>query len=191
MNVTQNKALYLFGMTFSGNALGSLFVDGGNVYYDDCSGSLYGDKCTNSNAGTGSQKEFVINTVFVSGARQQVTLDCRLYAGTKLVLPNGDSALIPCPSGEFANLQSRSEASLPGELPEDWAYGSGLVLDLDQATGSQVSLSFVIPDGVSTDTLAILFWDGSQWVEVAGATQRGDRFETQVDHSGIFVLVSK
>jgi hypothetical protein len=177
VNAFQNKVLSLYGM----NWLGDVHTDGGRV-------STYLHGCDDPSR---RSKSLGINTVFVSAAQEPVALDCRLYAGTKLILPNGDSALIPCPSGEFANLRSLSEASLPGELPEGWAYGSGFVLDLDQTMGSQASLSFVIPDGMSADTLAILFWDGSQWVEVAGATQKGDRFEAQVDYPGTFVLVGK
>jgi hypothetical protein len=167
-------------MNFTGNGLGNIHTDGGlvNTFPNGC-----------DDPSQHPQQSLAINTVFVSAAQEPVTLDCRLYAGTKIILPNGDSALIPCPSGEFADLQGLSEASLPDELPEGWAYGSGLVLDLDEAAGSQVSLSFVIPDGMSADTLSILFWDGSQWVEVAGATQNSNRFEAQVDHPGTFVLV--
>jgi len=42
------------------------------------------------------------------------------------------------------------------------------------------------------DSLAILFWDGSSWVEVAGGHSTGDgRFEAGTNHTGTFVLVSK
>lgn len=185
VNAVQNRALYLFSMEFNGNALGSIHTDGGAVY--TYSGGCGADLSKHS---LGDQR-LPLNTVFVSGAQQPVALDCRLYAGTRLILPNGDSALVPCPSGEFASLQGLSKASLPGGLPGSWKYGSGFALELGDTLGGQVSLSFVIPDGMSADTLAILFWDGNEWVEVAGASQKGDRFEAQGDHPGIFVLVGK
>ena len=51
-------------------------------------------------------------------------------------------------------------------------------------------VSFVIPDGMSADGLAILFWNGREWVQV-DANKAGARFEAQVDYTGIFVLVSQ
>jgi len=80
---------------------------------------------------------------------------------------------------------------LPGGLPQGWVYASGFAMELDDTLSSQVSLSFVIPDGMSPDTLAILFWDGDEWTEVAGARTNAGRFEAQVDHPGTFVLVGR
>ena len=180
-----NIVLSLYGMDLNGNGLGDVYTDGGlvNSYPYGCDDTLRKHALGGGSLG--------INEVFVSAVRGQVALDCRLYAGTRLILPNGDSALIPCPSGEFASLRGLTEADLPGALPEGWAYGSGFALGLDQAQGSRADLSFVVPDGMSADTLAILFWDGSQWVAVAGANQKGERFEAQVDYPGLFILVSK
>ena len=185
VNAAQNRALYLFSMDFNGNALGGVHVDGGDVYTypGGCGADL--SKHSLGDQGLG------LNTVFVSGVQEQITLDCRLYSGTKLILPNGDSALIPCPSGEFARLQSLPKADLPGGLPQGWVYASGFAMELDDTLSSQVSLSFVIPDGMSPDTLAILFWDGDEWTEVAGARTNAGRFEAQVDHPGTFVLVGR
>jgi len=185
VNAAQNKALYLFSMNFNGNALGSVNLDGGDVY-------TYPGGCgADPNKHSLGDQKLSLHTLFVSGAQERITLDCRLYSGTQLILPNGDSALIPCPSAESASLQSLSKANLPGELPDGWVYGSGFALELGDTLGGQVSLAFVIPDGMSVDTLAILFWNGSQWVEVAGARINAGRFEAQVDYTGIFVLVGK
>ena len=56
--------------------------------------------------------------------------------------------------------------------------------------GSGITVSFMIPAGMSADTLSILFWDGNEWIEVDGASQVGNRLDVQVDYSGSFVLVS-
>jgi hypothetical protein len=67
-------------------ALGDVFVDDGNVYEGNCSGKLYGGACAD-----GDQK-LAVNNVLVSGVGERVALYCCAYAGTKLILPNGDYA---------------------------------------------------------------------------------------------------
>jgi hypothetical protein len=194
VQATKNQALYLFGMNFSGNALGSIYVDGGDVYYGDCSGNLFGDNCENGVRGTDRLQTLTIHSVLVSGIREQVALDCRSYAGTKLILLNGDFAFLPCPIDGFASLTSLPDEGLPGSLPSGFTRKAGFTLRLDSgdsAPGGQITISFALPQGTSAEALTILFWDGSEWLEVEGAKRKGERLEAQVDYPGIFVLVSR
>jgi len=55
-----------------------------------------------------------------------------------------------------------------------------------------ITVSFVIPDNMEDADLAILFWDGSAWVEVTGGHNTGDgHFEASTNLTGTFVLVSQ
>ena len=197
VNATQNKELYLFGMTFTGNTLGDVNVDGGSVYYGHCDGKLYKRPCSDKEESISAQKPG-IKVVSVTGAQEQVGLDCRAYGGTKLILPNGDFALIPCPIGEAASLISLPDQSgAVHALPAGSTFGSGVSLEITaggQSTTSVdglITVSFMIPKDELDANLAILFWNGSEWVEVDNPRKKGARFEAKVDYTGIFVLVSK
>jgi hypothetical protein len=189
VQAVQNKALYLYGMTFSGNVLGDIYTDGGQISYGDCSGKLYKTKCAQD------EKKAAIHSLLVSGVSQQVALYCQTYAGTKLILPNGDFALIPCPIGEYANLTSVLDA-VPA-LPAGSDFVSGLTLEVTAGAQSAVPLnglitiSFVIPEGKPGSELVILFWKGDKWIEVNGTVMDQNHFVAQVDRTGSFVLASK
>ena len=60
-----------------------------------------------------------------------------------------------------------------------------------EQVGSRMTVSFIIPVGASANRLAILFWNGTEWIKVDKTSQVGNRFEAQVEHFGIFVLVTK
>ena len=187
VHVVKNKALYLYGVSFSGNVLGDLEVDGGRVVQGGCSGAL------EESSYVGGKNSIQV----VSVSQAAVQLSCELHAGTRLALPNGDFVYIPCPIGEMASLGALAEGNLPGALPEGSRYHSGFTFalmageqSLEQVEGL-MTLSFVIPDGTDPDDLAILFWDGSQWVDVSGASRTGNRFEAQVNFTGSFILVNQ
>jgi len=129
---------------------------------------------------------------------ESVGLNCSAYAVTILVLPNGDEVRLPCPTIGEASLASVADTGLPSSLPEGSNHVSSFTA---QVTHGGISLetlpaamivSFVIPEDMLDVNLAILYWDGSQWVEVAGAYKTtDDRFEASVNYTGVFVLVSK
>ena len=52
-------------------------------------------------------------------------LDCSIYGGTVLILPNWDHVAIPCPIAGDASLTSVDTDRLPGELGENYTYVSG------------------------------------------------------------------
>jgi hypothetical protein len=137
-----------------------------------------------------------LHIVPVSGD-ENVTLDCGAFSGTKLVLPNGDSVILPCPIRDEGSLVAQAQAALPGLLDEQFTYISGLKTDVirDGKTVATVDPSliveFVIPDGQNTDDLAVLHWNGSEWVEFPGQITSDGYFAVTTNFTGIFVLVTK
>ncbi|HCR70771.1 MAG TPA: hypothetical protein DIW23_04950 [Anaerolineae bacterium] len=136
-------------------------------------------------------------------------LDCDLYSGTTLILPNGDKVTFKCPIGDSATLNNVANDNLPNALPEDVEYVSGLVATTSP-DGSDVPLdglvvvTFIIPDGMQGEDFAILYWDGTEWLDLDTATFEDGRkvfnggyitedgyFEALTNFSGNFVLVKK
>ena len=129
---------------------------------------------------------------------ESIELNCTTYVGTILVLPNGDEIRLPCPTLGDASLTSVSDSDLPDKLPEENNFVSSFTTQVIKGGISLETLpalmivSFVIPKDMPDADLAILYWNGDEWVEVAGAYKTADdRFEASVDFTGIFVLVSK
>ncbi|MBU1660136.1 MAG: right-handed parallel beta-helix repeat-containing protein, partial [Chloroflexi bacterium] len=54
-----------------------------------------------------------------------------------------------------------------------------------------ITLAFQIPAGMKDAELAVMFWNGSAWVEVSGGSVVGDAFVITVNQPGVYVLVSK
>jgi len=52
-------------------------------------------------------------------------------------------------------------------------------------------ISFLIPADMPDANLAIMYWNGGEWVEIAGGYKTADgRFEVSVNFTGSFMLVS-
>ena len=129
---------------------------------------------------------------------ENIGLNCSVYAGTVLILPNGDEIRLPCPTIGDGNLTSVANNDLPGNLPEGNNYISSFSAQVVQSGVSletlpaSMTVSFLIPEDMLDADLVILYWNGTEWVEVAGAYKTDDdRFEVSVDFTGTFVLVSK
>jgi hypothetical protein len=127
---------------------------------------------------------------------ESVELDCALYRGTMLVLPQGDSLTFLCPTQGDASASSLTNDGLPGDLPEGNTFASALSGALTGGESAPLPraavVSFVILDGLQDAILAILFWDGSAWVEVDGSHKTSDgHFEATTNFTGTFVLVSR
>lgn len=139
-------------------------------------------------------------------SEQTALLDC---AETTLILPNGDYVLLPCPIGE-ASLTPLTEDDLKDTLPEGTTFASGFNLQIATKVGSiavggespisaneTMTVSFTIPEVQLNADLALLFWNGSKWVEVEGVIIENGRINAQVDlniranFDGLFILVSK
>ncbi|MBN2385450.1 MAG: right-handed parallel beta-helix repeat-containing protein [Anaerolineales bacterium] len=143
---------------------------------------------------------------------EPVGLDCVHYSGTALRLPVGDRVIFYCPASGTASLAPRPFDDLPGVLAPGLTYLSGLSAGLDNGgpvtilPGGQVNVAFQVPEGASPADLAILYWDGSAWVDLEAeavrlepgrlvlgaprATARGT-FAVTVNFTGTFVLVQK
>ena len=101
----------------------------------------------------------------------------------------------PSNSGESAlyTITSQTQDELPVALGQGNTFVSALQVTLtSQATGNlAITLSFPIPVGMEGANLAVMFWNGSGWVEVPGGTVLGDQFVITVSQPGVYVLVSK
>jgi hypothetical protein len=90
---------------------------------------------------------------------------------------------------------------LPESLPEGASFIAGLqVLDI----ADEVVISFRIPDGMQDAEFKILYWDGSEWLDLETAAFEDGRmvkdsghktengyFQATVNFGGVFVLVQK
>ena len=151
--------------------------------------------------GSGSQTINLPLRVVNVGSGNGTDLDCENYSGTKFVLENGDNLVVPCPLGGSASLNKQEAGGLPSALPNGSTFRSGIVSvvtdsgSVDGKLSQPVLVSFIMPEGVDASALAILYWDGSQWVEVNGTfvlTENGKTyFAAFVNYTGTFVLVQR
>jgi hypothetical protein len=109
---------------------------------------------------------------------------------------NGGGVIItsPLPSDELPNDESftttsQTQDQLPSALGQFDAFVSALQVNGQVTSG--VTLSFPIPAGMESADLAVMFWNGSGWVEVPGGSVVGNEFVITVTQPGIYVLVSK
>lgn len=113
-----------------------------------------------------------------------------------MVLPNGDRVFLPCPTGDQATLASVPENALPDSLSVAQTYGSAFNIQVEAGgkilshVSADMTISFVIPSELRDRALSILFWDADGWKDVENARVKGNRFEAQVDNTGIFLLAA-
>lgn len=173
------RTLTTNGSTFANNTAGDVDVEGG-AWVDnpafDCGGS------------GGRAPLLAWNTIHVA-AGQSYDLDCEQYAGTILILPNGDRVVLPCPIGDNASLVSLTTDQLPGELGEQYDFLSAFRVVVTPALSHTMNVGFVLPAGQTNGKFTILHWDGSKWEEVGGS-QAGGLFFTNTTLTGEFILVS-
>ena len=123
-------------------------------------------------------------------------LDCTQYAGTDLVLPNGNHVLLPCPIGSTpgtsGSLKGLTSSNLPGALDSKFTLVSGLDASVTPSlTGGMVTVSFKIPAGKTGANFAILSWDGTKWVNLGGSINPPGYFSITTSLIGDFVLVTQ
>ena len=121
-----------------------------------------------------------------------------IYANGQLVGLGNESGLI--------DFSSQATGAAPTYTYVYW-NGSDWVEVTDQ-TFPFMNLSFVVPDDMQNETLAILYWDGAAWVELTDGAQFGNgrevgrgghfeiidgqmRFTATVNFTGKFVLAKK
>jgi hypothetical protein len=189
----QGSSLTLNNVDLSGNPSPYIFNNGDGT-------PKFGS--TNCGGGGGSDGHHTnpglpLHTVNVTGG-EATGLDCTQYSGTELILPDNDSALFPCPVSDSASLGALTSDSLPGALPSGDTYVSAFSTGVTQdgtsvsPVSGPITVSFAVPDNMKNANLAILYWDGSKWVEVPGGHMTADgHFEAPTNFTGTFVLVSK
>jgi hypothetical protein len=183
------------------NGLGSYYYNG--TVFDVCGTSQ--EEGQHSRVEGGS---LPLNLVLVSN-EEIVQLDCEQFSGTVLVLPDGNKTTFKCPVDGSGSVTTLTADGLPGDLPEGVEFVSGMGAGQspdgnDIALDGFVIMSFLIPEGVASADLAILYWNGTEWVDLASTTFEDGRevidgghktdngyFEAAVNFSGVFVLVTK
>jgi hypothetical protein len=195
----QEQTVILNGVTMSNNG------------YDAIAGSGNLSVLKNDGGCDEKNKKTVIGslrTVAVTDG-EIVDLDCISFTGTVLILPNANKTIFNCPVVGSGSLGLLDVDGLPGNLPEDVEFVSGMQtaqspLGSDRALDGQVTISFLISESFKDAGLAVLYWDGNSWVDLKSASFEDGRkvfnggyftdngyFEAATNFSGIFVLVKK
>jgi hypothetical protein len=208
-----------FSANGSGDYAGSPFVTTGGCSVDEGGGEEGGGEEGGGEEGGGEGEEvegeegggessssgpaeiipltgLALNIVSVAGS-ENVNLNCEAFSGTKLILPNGDSLILPCPIRDDGTLMAQAQDGLPGQLDDQFeflsAMNTGVIRD-GQALSmvdTGMIVEFVIPDGQNAENLAILHWDGSEWAEFPGNVTADGYFAVTTNFTGVFVLVTK
>ena len=136
----------------------------------------------------------MINVQDTSG--QGNGLDCTQYAGTELVLPNGDHVLMPCPIGSkpgtTGTLNRVNNDNLPGKLDSKYTFISAFDAEVNPSlTGGMMTVSFMVPSGKQGSNFTILHWDGTKWVSLGGTATPPGYFSVSTNLTGNFVLVTQ
>jgi hypothetical protein len=229
-SVFNNNALYGFeavnfatlqinGVSFSGNGSGDYSTTGSGtvVINSSCTptpGGGGGGSGSSGGSGStvgGSSQPPTLNSVDLSGTggSNAVELNCTDFGGTQLSLPNGDRVTYLCPNTGAVDLLSVEPdgENFPRVLPESVTFISGLDTHLTDngvpatLTSGQVIVSFVIPVDMIGFEVMIFYWDGTNWLHLAGSFTDGKivfnsgvktedgRFEASTNFTGLFVLV--
>ncbi|MDK1081294.1 MAG: hypothetical protein QGD88_07420, partial [Anaerolineae bacterium] len=144
----------------------------------------------------------------VAASNGATELDCDQYKGTSLNLPNGDFAYFPCPIQGRASLSSLEPENLPNGISPHSGFTTAVTQGGNAKTvlSKYMTISFEIPAGADVSSLAIMYWDGSAWVELSNnldlgggklvglggfLNPDGTHFQATVNFTGGFILVSK
>jgi hypothetical protein len=166
-------------------------------------------------AGSAGKPATSLNIVNLTGPSLDVpqALDCSSNSGTMLVAPLGNSASFACPMTGSVNLIQLE--NLNGLIPDALPVGNEFVSALSAVsfgddgsaeiiTTGVITISFVIPADLLNENLAVLYWDGTIWVDLStaifsdgkvvynkGTKTTDGKFEVSTNFAGVFVLVKK
>ncbi len=190
-------------VTFSGSNQFNQNVGSGMYVYSD--GVITMDNATAS--GNGSNGVILVNGLGAPATEV-------VFTGTNIFQGNKEEGLYINTGGDLVTydnlttyetsvLASPSSDELPGGLPDGNTFISALQL-IQTAPSGEVVISFPIPYSMQDANLAILYWDGTQWVDLATATFRDSRrvldgghktdngyFQASVNFGGIFAFVAR
>lgn len=211
IDATLPGKLALLGDTFAGNVSGDFHLAGGGTSAGPLPGTCGGKEGpyktptpkpsyllgSSPTPAPSAAAALTLNVVNVSEG-QALTLDCGSFLGTTLALPNRDQVVIMCPITGSATLKHLTSDTLPSPLASGMTYLSSM--DAEVTQGGQPSgtlngpmkVDFAIPSGqTDTSKLALLRWDGTQWVDLGGAATQTGYIESVTNQTGVFVLVSR
>lgn len=185
------------GVTFNNN-LGNFFNNGGTLVENP-------NYCKSAKQIAVVYSSKPINEVSASGG--VVELNCVEYKGTHLNLSNGNFVYLPCPLQGSVSLSSFQPENLPDGFIPHSGFTAGVTENGEERDmlDTYITLSFEIPAGVDVTSLSILYFDGSEWVELSNDLDLGNGkqvglggyisvdglyFQATVNFIGDFVLVS-
>jgi hypothetical protein len=133
----------------------------------------------------------------VTGGAGVVDLSCVSPFITTLVSPLGTHLTFTQLCGNSAMVEDVPETLLPGALPAGMNYVTSVAASILKdgslvetlPDGGSIKVEFNLPAG-GNQQFAILFWDGSKWVELP-ITVVGNHAEVTAFQSGQFILVTK
>lgn len=215
---TYPASIALNSVTLVGNTLGAYLVNNPNTVIP----AAFPYPCTvlpGAPAGNSSLKNVLVqpialqlNTINLAGGANPVDLNCTEFSGTVLVLANGDQVKYMCPTlGQVSLIHvEEAGANFPGALPTNLVFTSAMETHLSEAgidqplTSGDLIVSFVIPVDIAGFDFAILYFDGSNWLDLSTATfsdgklvsnggfkTENGMFEATTNFPGTFVLVRK
>jgi hypothetical protein len=125
--------------------------------------------------------------------REGILLVPAAGCGNTTLSEGGVTAVLHNLCGHEVTLEGANEADLPGDLPSGSTLSLGGVIvapDLPLPDHS-ITLYFSVPSGADPASLAVMFWNGSEWVEVPGGTVTDGMFVVTVTEGGTYVLVQR
>jgi hypothetical protein len=216
---TYPASIALNSVTFSGNALGAYLVNNPNTVIPATSTypcTVLGNTSLNTSLKAVLAQPIVLplNTVSMPGLgdSNSVDLNCAEFSGTVLVLANGDQVRYMCPTmGQVSLIHVEEDGeNFPGALPANLVFTSAMETHLSEAgidqplTSGDLIVSFVIPVDIAGFDFAILYFDGSNWLDLSTATfsdgklvsnggfkTENGMFEATTNFTGLFVLARK
>ncbi|CAG1001721.1 hypothetical protein ANAEL_03015 [Anaerolineales bacterium] len=117
----------------------------------------------------------------------------------KVLLGTGDGfGIFQNLCGLDFQLEEVKTGILPGVLPGGFVYIAGMDVGISSGeqvveelpVGGKITLKFPIPTGADEASLAVLFWNGSTWVEVTGGKAVDGFYVIGVNQPGTYVLAS-
>jgi putative surface-exposed virulence protein len=175
--------------TFAGNGVGDVLLVGGSQTDNPdfpCGGGAHDP---HHPLGTGALLPW--NTIQVAGGETNA-LECSLFSGTVLVLPNGDRVRLPCPIGDNASLTGVGSDKLPGTLDSKFTFVSAMNPEVTPGPlGGTMTVEFLIPPDKQGAIFSVLYWDGSKWEDLGGTATADGFFAANAGLTGHFVLVTE
>jgi hypothetical protein len=180
---------YLGGPVLSGNGLGKYILNVGTVSFGECPKPVDPEQ----NPQPSDKEEDDLSS-------QNPSTGPICNGEKKVVLAPGDGfGIFQNLCGLDFQLEEVTNDILPGALPTEASYITGMNTDISMAgkavtvlpVGGKIMLRFPIPDGVDQSSLAVLFWNGTAWVEVPGGEVVDGFYEVEINEPGNYVLASQ